>query len=216
MRLFDIFKKQTKPYKPDSTNLIYELLFCDNLDLYKDNTAESESYPWNILFSPTASPAELKKIVNDENAESRVKILAYNLLPEGEKPANKKELLAVIVEIGLDNGLDVLGTFKDGSVRYINQTGSIIVWETPDEISTNLVNNLFDNSLKIVGKIGVWDKPRRPHPTKGVLRITFLVSDGIYFGEGPINVLFSDPMAGPALSSATELMKYVMSKAYNN
>ena len=33
MGLFNIFKKSNSPYKNDSVNLIYELLFCDNIDL---------------------------------------------------------------------------------------------------------------------------------------------------------------------------------------
>jgi hypothetical protein len=64
-----------------------------------------------------------------------------------------------------------------------------------------------------VNKIGVWDKPRRPNPTKGNVRITFLVSDGLYFGEGPMNILFNDEMASPALTNATELMKYLTEKS---
>jgi len=216
MGLFDIFKKQTKPYKNDAVNLIYELLFCDDVDLYKANTDHIENYPWNVLFSAMPNVSELKEIINNGDTDSRVKILAYHLLPENERPADKKELLGVIVELGLDNGLDVLASFKDGSVRYINQTGSVLIWETADDTSGNLTNKLFGDSHVIVNKIGVWDKPRRSHPAKGIARITFLVSDGIYFGEGPINVLFSDPLAAPALSSAANLMQYVTSKANNN
>lgn len=125
----------------------------------------------------------------------------------------KKELLAVIVEVGLDNGLDALASFNDGTARYINQTGKILVWETTDEKSMELTQDLFLKSQNIVNQIGAWDKPRRPAPTKGNVRITFLVSDGLYFGEGPINVLFNDPMASPALTSATNLMKYLTEKS---
>jgi len=45
------------------------------------------------------------------------------------------------------------------------------------------------------------------------VRISFLVTDGLYFGEGPINVLFSDALAAPALSSATALMQYLVNRA---
>jgi hypothetical protein len=59
-------------------------------------------------------------------------------------------------------------------------------------------------------------KPRRPHPTKGAARITFLVSDGLYFGEGPMDIIFNDPLASSALTSGTELMQYLMKKAENS
>jgi hypothetical protein len=226
MGLFSFFKKTTpekptiisktsiNPYKDSSTNYIYNLLFCDNLELYKQNTKEPYSYPFDILFAETSSSTDLQKIINDPNSDPRLKILAYNKQVKlGHKP-NKKELLAVIVEVGLDNGLDVLASFSNGTARYINQTGKVLVWESTDDKNANKITaDLFENSQNIVNQIGVWAKPRRPNPTKGNVRITFLVSDGLYFGEGPINILFNDEMASPALTNATELMKYLTEKS---
>lgn len=217
MGLFNFLKKTTAqiepsitPYRDSATNLIYNLLFCDNLNLYKEKTPQPYTYPLDILFAENSSVIELQKIIDDPVADPRVKLLAYNRqLSSGHKPG-KKELLAVIVEVGLDDGLDVLASFKNGTARYINQTGKVLVWETTsDKTSNELTNDLFLNSQNIVNQIGVWDKPRRPQPAKGNVRITFLVSDGIYFGEGPMNVLFNDPMGKPALTKATELMKYL-------
>lgn len=223
MGLFSFFKKsptqtQTQssidPYKDSSTNFIYNLLFCDNLNLYKDKTQQPYTNPFDILFSETSSVTDLQKIIDDKNSDPRIKVLAYNKqLASGHKP-NKKELLAVIVEVGLDEGLDVLASFNNGTARYINHTGKILVWETTDDIAANkITNDLFASSQDIVNQIGAWDKPRRPNPTKGNVRITFLVSDGLYFGEGPMDVLFSDPMASPALTKATELMQYLTQKS---
>jgi hypothetical protein len=223
MGLFSFFKKtpqitQTNktidPYKDSSTNYIYNLLFCDNLELYKQNLKEPYTFPFDILFSENSSVTDLQKIIDDNNADPRIKVLAYNKqISVGHKPENK-ELLAVIVEVGLDEGLDVLASFSNGTARYINQTGKILVWETIDDKKANeITKQLFENSQNIVKQIGAWDKPRRPNPTKGNVRITFLVSDGLYFGEGPIDVLFNDPMASPALTTATELMKYLTEKS---
>jgi hypothetical protein len=213
MGFFDIFKISTKPYKNKSTNLIYELLFCDNIELYKKNSQKPHSYPWDILLSETDHNADIEKIITDPNLESRVKILACNKLIKNGQKINNKELLAVIVEVGLENGLDVLASFKDGTARYINQTEKMLIWETTDETSNKLTEQLFNDSANIVGKIGRWNKPRRKCPTKDNARITFLVSDGLYFGEGPINVLFNDPLAASALASATALMKYLTEKS---
>jgi hypothetical protein len=221
MGLFSFFKKSpaaqqasSEPYKGSATNLIYNLLFCDNPDLYKVNTQSPHSYPFDILFSETSSIEDLQKIIDDTTSDPRVKAHAYNKqLASGHKP-NKKELLAVIVEVGLDNGLDVLASFNNGTARYINQTGKMLIWETTtDETANELTKTLFSNSQNVVNQIGPWDKPRRPHPTKGNVRLTFLVSDGLYFGEGPIDVLFNDQMASPALTSATQLMQYLTEKS---
>ncbi len=219
MGLFSFLKKSpttTDPYKDSATNLIYNLLFCDSIELFKANTQTPYTYPFDILFSETSTIADFQKIIDDTNPESRLKVLAYNRqLSKGHKP-EKKELLAVIIEVGLDDGLDVLASFSDGTARYINQTGKMIIWETTDETSNKLTQDLFLKSQEIINQIGVWDKPRRPHPTKGTARITFLVSDGLYFGEGPMDIIFNDPLASPALTSGTELMKYMTEKAVDS
>lgn len=223
MGLFSYFKKspaQTQnqsliaPYKDSTTNVIYNLLFCDDLELYKEKTQQPYTYPFDILFSKISSITDLQKIIDDKNSDPRIKALTYNRqLSSGYKPI-RKELLAVIVEVGLDEGLDVLASFNNGTARYINHTGKILVWETTDDDAANkITNELFASSQNIVNQIGPWDKPRRPNPTIGNVRISFLVSDGLYFGEGSMNVLFNDPMASPALTKATELMQYLTKKS---
>jgi hypothetical protein len=219
MGLFSFFKKSpttTDPYKDSATNLIYNLLFCDNIELFKANVQTPYTYPFDILFSETSTIADYQKIIDDQNSDSRLKMLAYNRqLSKGHK-SEKKELLGVIIEVGLDDGLDVLASFSDGTARYINQTGKMIIWETADETSNKLTEDLFIKSQEILKQIGPWDKPRRPHPTKDTARITFLVSDGLYFGEGPMDILFNDPLASPALTSGTELMQYLMKQVENS
>ncbi|WP_428663012.1 hypothetical protein [Runella sp.] len=223
MKLFNFFKKtpsqaraQTaiNPYRDRSVNFTYNLLFCDNPDLYKEEKQQPHIYPFDLLFSETVSVKDLQKIIEDEGSDPRVKILAYNKqIALGHSPT-KKELLGVIIEVALDEGLDVLASFNNGTARYINHTERIIVWETThDEAANKITNDLFTCSQHIVNQIGPWDKPRRPNPAKGNVRISFLVADGLYFGEGPINVLFNDPMASPALAKATELMQYLTRKS---
>lgn len=216
MGLFGLFKKPQElennsndPYKEKATNLIYNLLFCDNFDLYKENTQPPYSYPFDILFSDKCSLTDLQKIIDDSTSDPRVKVFAYNKqIAKGHKPA-KKELLAVIVEVGLDKGLDVLASFNNGTARYINQTGKMLIWETTDQKSNELTKDLFLKSQNLVNQIGPCDKPRKSYPKKDNVRITFLVSDGLYFGEAPTNELFNDRMASPILTVATKLMKYL-------
>ena len=64
------------PYTNHSTNLIYNLLFCDDLNLYKENTKKAYLYPFDILFSETSSALELKRIIEGDNSDPRIKILA--------------------------------------------------------------------------------------------------------------------------------------------
>ena len=202
------------PYSDESANIIYNLVFCDNAGLFQELTEKPYTYPFDILLAPAIAESDLQKIAGGEGLDPRVKLLACNrLLAAGILP-QKKELMAVIVEVHLEEGLDVLASFVDGTARYINHSAKMVIWETTDdEQAIDLTNKLFEHSLKIVNRIGPWDKPREPHPVKGNTRVTFLVSDGLYFGEARSNILFSDPMAGPALNVATRLMNHITSKA---
>lgn len=202
------------PYKDTHVNLIYNLLFCDNVNLYKQNAKESVPYPFDVLLADNSSVADLEKIADNADAGSRARILACNELLSAGYKLKKKELFGVIVEVGLGEGLDVVASFSDGTARYINHTGEVLVWEaTTDEKASGITQQLFENAVNVVQKLSPWDKPRNPNPTKGNVRITFLVSGTLYFTEGPIEELFNDPMAGATLVNATELMQYLMQKS---
>lgn len=216
MGLFNLRKKTATlagPYKDEATNKIYNLLFCDDIELFKSNIKPPYNYPFDILFNESAQITDLQKIITDVDSEPRIKLLAANkLLAAGQTPA--KELLVVIVEVGLDEGLDVLASYKNGTARYINYTGSMIIWENTDDAEANaLKDELFEKSEVVIKQIGPWDQPRKAHPVKGYVRLSFLLTDGLYFGEGPMNVLFNDPMASAPLSSATRLMQYLMQQS---
>jgi hypothetical protein len=198
-----------KPYSNDAINKIYDLLFCDDLDLYKETSPTS--YPWNVLFAESAANADLQKIIDDPGLETRVKRLAANLLLKHGVSTDQRRIFGVIIEVGLDEGLDVLAAYEDGSARYINHSEKLIVWDTTTDESNRLIADLFASARTVVDRIGPWDGTRRPPPTTSNIRLTFLVSNGLYFGEGPFDVLAQDPMAGPVINHATELMNFLVS-----
>ena len=212
MGFLNVFsKKSTKPYKNEAVNKIYELLFCDNIDLYRLES-KSHDHPWDILLNGTADIDKLKIISNDKTLESRQRILACNLLLVAGSTSNDKELLGVIVEVALPGGLDVLAVYNDGTARYINQSESLLVWETKTEVSNNLIGKLFFESEKTIAQIGPWNEARKPFPRNGMVRLTFLVSDGLYFGEGLFEILQADHLGGPIINSATAIMAYLIQR----
>jgi hypothetical protein len=75
------------------------------------------------------------------------------------------------------------------------------------------VGDLFSAAYTLVEQIGPWEGERRPPPTAGNARLTFLVSDGLYFGEGPFDVLARDPMGGPVIDRAAKLMTFLIDNA---
>lgn len=181
------------PYQDSGTNQLYNMLFCDDVALY-----------------PAIE-------VSEESPEPRARLLAYRERAAAGMPVPSKELLGIVVEIGFEQGLDVLASYRNGAHRYINQSGKLLIWEATDDIAiSSLTKELFAKGDKIVQQIGVWDKPRRAHPEEGVTRISFLAADGLYFGEGPTNTLFTDAHAGPTLETAARILSYLLEKSEGN
>lgn len=196
-------------YPDPATDKIYELLFCDNLELFRGSSVSTE-YPWSTMLASSPDIASLEKIASEAELESRTKILAANLLRSLGKPLDDKRLLGVIVEVGMDEGLDTLAAYEDGTARYINYTGSMIMWETKTDESDMLIADVFAAARNVVAQIGPWDGARLVRPNAGNVRLSFLVSDGLYFGEGPFAVLAQDPIGGPVIGAATRLIQFLV------
>jgi len=192
-----------------ATSLLYPLLFCDEPELYLANRQKPYTFPYNILAGDGDS-VQLRSLAADTTQESRIRLLACHQLQQAGQAIDSKELLGVVVEVALPEGLDVLAAYADGTARFLHHTGRVIIWENgTDSRSRQLIDQLLAASVKVVAQIGPWDQPRRPAPAAGMARISFLVADGLYFGEAPLNHLFNDPLAAPALQAATVLMQFL-------
>lgn len=196
-----------KPYTESHVNFLYNLLFCDDISLFKAQGTEKSVGIWGTLLAERPDKTVLRNVANDEANEGRVRAVAFNRLRALGETVPPKRLLGVIVEVPLQKGLDVLAAFSEGGVRYLNQSGKVAIFEGQGNPVEGLAKELVTVSQPIVDKIGPWEKKRLPPPKAGNVRITFIVSDGLYFGEGPFAVLQQDAMAGPVLSNATQLLQ---------
>jgi hypothetical protein len=201
------------PYANDATNLIYQLLFCDNLGLFQKNHTGELRPPWTVLFNEKSSLADLQTLAKDETCESRVRILAFNALRARGEKVTDKILLGVIFEVGMPEGLDTLAAFSDGSARYINYTGKMAFVEGLPNPFQKEIREILDSSKSIVTAIGPWDKDRLLPPTNGMTRITFLVSDGLYFGQGPSSQMQQEQMASPVIIAGVKLLRKLTEKS---
>jgi hypothetical protein len=194
------------PYAEPHVNGLYNLLFCDDPSLFRNQAVEKNKGVWRVLLSENPDKSALMKLAGDERNEGRVRALAYNRLRLAGEPVPPKKLLGVIVELPLERGLDVLAAFSDGGVRYLNQSGKVAIFDGEDSPVGRLAKDVLSASQPIVDRIGPWDKQRLAPPKAGNVRLTFLVSDGLYFGEGPYPMMQKDAMAGPVLSTAVQLL----------
>jgi hypothetical protein len=206
---------QPSPYFNTGIDTIYNLLFCDEPSLFAPREGQEPNEWQRLLFGTGTDPQPLLALANDASAESRIRALAFTWLRK-RGHAVPKVLLGTVVEVPLEGGLDTLAAYVDGQVRYINQSGKLAVIDggPPDIVAA--VRDLMRAAQGIVDRIGPWDKPRLPPPRRGNIRMTFLVSDGLYFGEGPFDLMQRDAMAGPFVAQAAQLLKLVVDTALAN
>jgi hypothetical protein len=195
-----------KPYSLDSANLAYNQLFCDDLNLYK---AEFEKLPgsgWQRFLAKRLTQKSALEFASDQTLPARLRMLAFNyLLSKGSVPA-KKELLGVVLEAGIDTGLEILAIFTDRTLLYIDETGTIKNFSAGESRLQDKFLRFFAVSAALGEQLKPSDLPRFPATFPGMARITLLISDGRYFGQGPSNVLSKDKMSGPIIRQANDLL----------
>ena len=205
---------QYAPYAGTNANFIYNLLFCDDPDAYRPLEGKTPA-PWQtLLFSERVDAGAVRALAEDTATESRVRALAYNLLRANSQPILKQELLGVIVEVGLEGGLDTIGVYADGiSVRYINHSGKLAIFEDGGPAIAPVVARIIAASRARVANFLPREENRKPPPAKGHGRVTFLGSGGMCHSEGPITVvqrqLYFGEGLGTILAQTTELIQVI-------
>ncbi|MFO1459067.1 MAG: hypothetical protein U1G08_06625 [Verrucomicrobiota bacterium] len=123
-----------------------------------------------------------------------------------------KQVLGVVIEVSMPQGLDLLAAYPDCSARYYNYSGAGVVWEHPDDSIDGEINQLLDVAREVVTRIGPWNGERPAAPEGDVVRLCFLTPSGLHFGQGPMGVLGRDPMGGKVIHFATVLMQSLIAK----
>jgi len=149
------------------------------------------------------------------NTDTRLHLQAWSLARDAGVEAGEdgRDVLGVVVDMGLVDGLDTLAGFDDGSARDLNHTGTAIVWEVPDMAIGQLVRQLLDAAAIVVAMGGTLDGERLPPPARGHTMLSVLTRGGIYVGTGPIEAISEDPRGGPVIAAATELLQTLVQRA---
>jgi hypothetical protein len=200
-----------RPYGQSDVNFVYNLLFCDDPELFRSEPGAIPSGPLGVLLSARPSLGEVRRIAEDASAESRMRILAYNHLRSRSAEVPRRQLLGVVVELPYAGGLDVVAAYDDGRLRYINHSEKMSLFEAKTAATEGSRKALMAAARAAIASMGPWDGKRKAPPSRGRVRLTFLVSDGLYFGEGPASTLEADPVGGPILRSTVDLMKGIVS-----
>ena len=188
-------------------------------------SSSGDEFPWSAFAAARAAllggdrtnaVRRWREVVTRPGLESRHYAQAWHYLRlQGERPPDgiAQQVLGVVMEVALAEGLDLLAAYPDGRARYYNYSGAGVVWERPDDSLDGLINPLLSTAADVVKMIGPWEGPRPPAPPADHARISFLTPSGIHFGEGPMNDLMADSMAGPLLQQGVALMQGLISRS---
>jgi hypothetical protein len=121
----------------------------------------------------------------------------------------------VVIDVGLDGGLDTLAGYEDGTARYLNQGGGAIVWEARDPSIDQAIKALIAAAQAVVERGGPLDGPRPAAPPAGYAALWILTDNGIHLGAGPFQTLAMDALGGPVIASGTELMRQLIERQAN-
>lgn len=198
------------PYHEMQNNIVYNALFCDSEGLVKPKDAAS-AQPWQkALFAASPDVGAVRAVAEDAKQSSCVRLFAYKWLREHSQLVPFKQLLGVVLEVPVDEGLDTLVAYDDGHVRYISHADKLSVVDMPNGAILNQAKVLFISSNKLMARIGVWNKKRLPAPAKGKVRMSFLATDGLYFGEGSFAAIQKDADAAQVVKDGTALLQAVV------
>lgn len=189
--------------------------------------ADQSDAPWSHFATATTclergdqagAVAALQTVVETENLASRHYLQAWQALRQAgvsPSPTEGKHVLGVVVDVPVGPGVDTLAAYEDGTARYLNHAGSVVVWEAPDDRMAALVANLIAEGQTLAMRIGPWAEARPALPA-GLARLSMLTPSGLHFGQAPFDQLAREPMAAPLVDAATRLMQALVEVATTN
>jgi hypothetical protein len=151
----------------------------------------------------------LKKVVVHPALESREYLQGWHLLRQlGVWPhaSRARMLLGVVVEVGLEEGIDDVAVYADKTARYYNFSGAGVTWGRPDASLDVEVGAVLAAAAELVARIGRRDSARLPAPQPGHAGISVLTPGGLHCIAGEFERLTAQPLTGPVLTATSALV----------
>ena len=123
------------------------------------------------------------------------------------------EAWGVVAEVAVDDGHDVLATYRDGTIRFLHHQGGVSVIDAPPIEVADAAARYLAAARVVGGAIGPWEEPALPPLPVGQRRFTMLTAGGHRFGQGADDVLRQDPLAESLFAAATALFVQVVDLA---
>jgi hypothetical protein len=159
--------------------------------------------------NPDAGIETLRAIATAADAESLPRAAAWSQLRAlgvHPDPDVASQVLGVVVEVGMPEGLDLFAAYRDHRARYYNPSGRSVVWERPDDRLDADIDAVLAAGEQIVTHIGPWDGELPAPPSAGATRLSMLTPAGLQFGQGPTERLTAEPLTAALFAAAARLM----------
>lgn len=153
---------------------------------------EISRFPWVLLAAayeranagdPESAIRYLRAVILLAN-DSLVQLWAWHAIRKlGKKPPSSLDgqVLGMVIEVPNEGLSDVLASYADGTARYINHQGGVILWEDYDNAITPLI---FDG-IRMARPIGELRNQHETDPVRdGEVRLTVLTPGGMYIWQG--------------------------------
>ena len=139
--MFNVFKKK-ESVKPIT---IRDTLFGDMPMSAWPQGEDATAEPWLSFIKArkflekkdkSSAAAVLRQISEMPGIEPRHYLQAWHFLRQlgVNPPADKAKIVyGVVVEVGMQNGADIVAAYIDYTARYINYTGAGVIWEHPND-----------------------------------------------------------------------------------
>ncbi|KAA0992929.1 hypothetical protein [Dyadobacter aurulentus] len=174
----DLLKRAPKTSK-------YDLLFCDQLELY-EKRFNTTRHPWDLIFSTMPDQDELSQILCNPNFDARIRLLAAKKLRLLNCTSVANQLLAVVIETNFAEGMEVFAAYKNTCGLFVRKTGKILFQSTAADECLDLLNIIFQKSDSFLQEHGLENIFRNSQTRLGSSRISFLTIQGICAIEAPI------------------------------
>jgi hypothetical protein len=149
--------------------------------------------------------------------ETRVRLQAWSLARRAGVPlaGDARRIRGAIVDVGLDDGVDTVAAYEDGSARYLNQGGSAIFWDAGRTDGPGIAiaaGSLLEAGQGIVDATGPLDGVRTGPPANDRVEIWLLTDGGIHHVGGPSDDIGRDDLGGPVILAAFQLLTALIAK----
>jgi hypothetical protein len=126
--------------------------------------------------------------------------------PKSDEADNVK---GVVIQVPIESGVDVLAAYADGTARYVNHSGKILVWEITDNTISSMIRKLLQSCKHLCGVVAAGSAN---DAVKDSVRVTLLTFNGNRFAEVRMQSLASSPI-NVIVSVGAELMANLIKRS---